>query len=957
MGLGLALNNALSGLNVNQQALSTLANNIANANTPDYARRVINLSSQNILGIGAGVKIESVARQIDEFLVATVRQQGSTVGSTGSINDYYSRIAILLGSPNSDTSLSSVVDAFFSSLESLSVNPELSSIQLNAVNSAEHLANTIGGLAQSLEDLRYQADQDINATVNLINQKLDALRDLNINIRAGRNSGIPTADLEEKQEVLLRELAENINISYYKNDNGEIVVTTAGGVGLLGENRVQLDYTPAGSTETFINNFNLGAITVQTFRQNGTKFKDDDVLISSGSEDSIVSSLTGGKLDGLQKIRDDIIPNIRSQLDNLATALVEKINAIHNDGAGFPPPTSLIGTTAVALTDERQFSGSVRIALVNPDGTPLPDAYGQGDSLRPLTLDLASLDDGDGDSNVSIQTIIDEINNYYGPPQPRAELGPLADIKLVSRTDTLGPQAGFPANSTFTFDFELDNSSSSDLSFEVLNVQVPEAGATGLTSALPGAFSLSGGERTRTGAANAVTVDFNGVAANGPYTVRATVKVTDSHGVSFLTTIDYEVPNNVTGAFNDRVNPSSVFSGDGNIISPLSSQRYLTAELVDEKGNPAAPGTAGYLRLRSNTGAGDYRIAIDELDSQDLGQPTNSSAVPATNRGFSHFFGLNNLFVDNTVSTLAGSSQPAVDGSALRLAIRPDILKNPNLLSLGELTQSPLNEPITKTVTVGTVAASRSIQFLGAPIAGDSITVNGNVFTYVAGPTVNPNEIQVGGSLAQTLLNTVVVLNSNNTYTQGNTALATYVFDGVDTITATYDTPGVEGNAFQLAVDLTTSGQNAVFNGGVASQTASGVLQGGEDGTATITSTQLYTYELSSGANQVIKRLADLGLTNITFNAAGGLPKSSYTLGGYGAEIIAFVSTQASNSDAVYEQAKTLREGFQAKLESGSGVNLDEELANTILFQNAYAASAQVIKVTGELFDILFDTF
>ena len=37
-----------------------------------------------------------------------------------------------------------------------------------------------------------------------------------------------------------------------------------------------------------------------------------------------------------------------------------------------------------------------------------------------------------------------------------------------------------------------------------------------------------------------------------------------------------------------------------------------------------------------------------------------------------------------------------------------------------------------------------------------------------------------------------------------------------------------------------------------------------------------------------------------------------------------------------------------------SGVNLDEELANIVVFQNAYAASARVIQTTNELFDQLF---
>ena len=38
---------------------------------------------------------------------------------------------------------------------------------------------------------------------------------------------------------------------------------------------------------------------------------------------------------------------------------------------------------------------------------------------------------------------------------------------------------------------------------------------------------------------------------------------------------------------------------------------------------------------------------------------------------------------------------------------------------------------------------------------------------------------------------------------------------------------------------------------------------------------------------------------------------------------------------------------------SDSGVNLDEELTNMIIYQSAYSASAQVISTTQELFAVL----
>ena len=44
-----------------------------------------------------------------------------------------------------------------------------------------------------------------------------------------------------------------------------------------------------------------------------------------------------------------------------------------------------------------------------------------------------------------------------------------------------------------------------------------------------------------------------------------------------------------------------------------------------------------------------------------------------------------------------------------------------------------------------------------------------------------------------------------------------------------------------------------------------------------------------------------------------------------------------------------------AERESVSGVNLDEEAANMLRYQQAYAASAQIISVANSLFDTLIN--
>ncbi len=49
----------------------------------------------------------------------------------------------------------------------------------------------------------------------------------------------------------------------------------------------------------------------------------------------------------------------------------------------------------------------------------------------------------------------------------------------------------------------------------------------------------------------------------------------------------------------------------------------------------------------------------------------------------------------------------------------------------------------------------------------------------------------------------------------------------------------------------------------------------------------------------------------------------------------------------------TLFEELSFRSDSISGVNIDEELRNMVLYENAYAATARVIQTVDDLFEIL----
>ena len=68
-----ALRTAQSGLITSQQLLNTSSNNIANVNTEGYSRKVTTLKSIVTAGVGGGVSVSMVKRNIDEGLLRNLR--------------------------------------------------------------------------------------------------------------------------------------------------------------------------------------------------------------------------------------------------------------------------------------------------------------------------------------------------------------------------------------------------------------------------------------------------------------------------------------------------------------------------------------------------------------------------------------------------------------------------------------------------------------------------------------------------------------------------------------------------------------------------------------------------------------------------------------------------------------------------------------------------------------------
>jgi flagellar hook-associated protein 1 FlgK len=381
MSITHALHVAAGGLLATQSALGTVSDNVANANTVGYSRKIVQFETNVLAGVGAGVNIADVGRAVDEELMRDVRDEKSELYAIKSQLTYYSRMQELFGSPGDNSSLAHTISELSSAMEALSVTPERSLEQSEVVRWAQNAAQQLQDMTSTIQDLRKQADDDIHQAIKEADNYLKEIADLNHKIVRNDVANNDTSALEDKRDLALNSLSEIIDITYFARANGEYSVFTKGG-------RVLIDQESVGLSH------NLGAsVSAVTTHEEG-----DFSGIYAGSAvaaNDITDELQGGTLAGLVEMRDDVLSGLQSELDELAGALRDQINAVHNRGMAFPGSQSMEGTTSFVDSSTQQIafgSGDTRMAVMDADGnqvasvslsTQLAADHGAG----PWTLD------------------------------------------------------------------------------------------------------------------------------------------------------------------------------------------------------------------------------------------------------------------------------------------------------------------------------------------------------------------------------------------------------------------------------------------------------------------------------------------------------------------------------------------------------------------------------------------
>ena len=391
MSLSVTLNTALTGLQTQQAGLQVVSNNIANATTEGYTRKTAETASRVIEGLGVGVELGTLRRTVDNTLLREIRDAMSLVGAEQVAKPYFDQLQDLFGSPGANSSISASLTDLATALDALSATPEGPTQRIEVINAALKIVRELDVMANQVQTLRSDAERQLTGTIDEINNQLQIIADLNTDIKHRLAVDSQAVELEDKRDMALNKLAGYIDIQTFTRSSGEVVIFTDQG--------------------TLLDNFpNFLSHTEAPILSASSSYPTGVDGISLNNRD-ITNNISGGELKGLIDLRDNVLPGLQAELDQLAAVLRDEINALHNKGAGFPPPTELTGTRLFdSANDEITVSGTIRLAVVTEDGRA-PDNLA---TAVPFAIDLGGLT-----APVTVQDVVDAINTQAAasPPQ------------------------------------------------------------------------------------------------------------------------------------------------------------------------------------------------------------------------------------------------------------------------------------------------------------------------------------------------------------------------------------------------------------------------------------------------------------------------------------------------------------------------------------------------------------
>lgn len=343
--LGIA-GNAVSAY---QLALGTVSNNIANVSTDGYTRQSVELNSgtPRRIGtayIGSGVMFDRVKRQFDGFAEANLRSSSSELASQEPMVSYTNRVIDLMGSTSAG--LTTALDQFFGSARALTTDPASTVLRGQFLRDADGLSARFGQIAAQLDTVDTETREDVAASLGEVNTLSSQLAAINAQMAKIASVSRQPPELVDQRDRLLRELSEIVRIRTSFGANGAVTVALGGTIDkdvIVDNTRaVRVDYTFDAAAPERI------ALVIDPY----------------GPKPSPLTGISSGKLAGLLAFREQVLETTRDAMEFLVDTFVGEVNEVHRSGVD---AYGQVGGDLFAFDPQSRFKAAgLRVAIDDP---------------------------------------------------------------------------------------------------------------------------------------------------------------------------------------------------------------------------------------------------------------------------------------------------------------------------------------------------------------------------------------------------------------------------------------------------------------------------------------------------------------------------------------------------------------------------------------------------------------
>lgn len=297
-----------------QRALGTVSNNIANVSTEGYSRQTSTLqqsapAKQANMFLGTGVLFTSVKRAFDTFAESNLRNSNTDLATQSPMVEYTQRVMDIMG--DKSVGLSSALDTFFESARSLSVDPASGVMRTSFLRSTEGVGSRFAELSGQLNLVSSETRQALESSAGELNTLTEQLSLVNQQLTKGTSLESQPPELLDRRDLLLRQISEYSRIKTSFTANGMVSVS----LGTTMKQSLVVDsikFRPIGMDPN-------------------SNSKLDMVIDPYGNTEPLAGS-SGGTLGGLNTFISQVLEPTQKNLDFLAQTFVDEVNKVQKNG-------------------------------------------------------------------------------------------------------------------------------------------------------------------------------------------------------------------------------------------------------------------------------------------------------------------------------------------------------------------------------------------------------------------------------------------------------------------------------------------------------------------------------------------------------------------------------------------------------------------------------------------------